>query len=192
MADFAVYKGVLIMITPKKRKFSKEYLIDLNATKAADRSGFSKKTAYSQGQRLLKDVEVQKLIQKEMEKRSKRTKINQDRVLKELAMIGFSDLRNYVDIEKETGVIRAKTFEEMPEGESRVIQSIEENRAIKEDAKGEQVTVYDKIKFKLHDKLKALELIGKHLGMFVDKFDVGDELKKILVERIITVKRPPE
>ena len=57
-------------LTERKRRFVKEYLIDLNATQAAIRAGYSEKTAYSQGQRLLKDVEINGLIQKEQQKRA--------------------------------------------------------------------------------------------------------------------------
>ena len=105
-------------------------------------------------------------------------------------MIAFSDLKNYIDINKDTGAITAKGFDEMPGDESRVIKAIKENRAIKENADGSQVTVYDKFEFILHDKLKALDMIGRHLGMFIDKVDVGDNLKDILIKRIISDKRP--
>ena len=67
---------------PKKERFPEEYIIDLNATKAAERCGYSKKTAYSQGQRLLKDVEIQRNVQLLMDKRAERTEISADYVLK--------------------------------------------------------------------------------------------------------------
>lgn len=69
------------MMTPKKSIFVKEYLIDLNATQAAIRCGYSEKTAYSQGQRLLKDVEIQKAIQAAMDKRSEKTEITAEYIL---------------------------------------------------------------------------------------------------------------
>ena len=68
-------------LTPKQERFVAEYLIDLNATQAAIRAGYSEKTAYSQGQRLLKNVEVAAAIQKALAERSERTKITQDYVL---------------------------------------------------------------------------------------------------------------
>ena len=179
--------------TAKQDRFVEEYLVDLNATQAAIRAGYSKKTARSIANELLTKPDIQEAIQKAMQERSERTEVTQDRVLKELAMIAYSDIRNYIEIEKLTGAMRAKAFEEMPEGESRVLKSIKEDRVIKEDADGKKVTVYDKVKFALWDKTKALELIGRHLGMFTDvKVDVGEELKKLIVERIFTDKRPPE
>ena len=80
-------------LNAKKNRFVEEYPVDLNATQAAIRAGYSKKTAYSIGQRLLKDVEVQAAIQEAMQKRSKRVEITQDRVLQEYARIAFFDPR---------------------------------------------------------------------------------------------------
>ncbi len=71
-------------LTPRQARFVEEYLLDLNATQAAIRAGYSKKTAYSQGQRLLKHVEVAAAIQKAQEARSERTKIDQDWVIERL------------------------------------------------------------------------------------------------------------
>ena len=68
-------------LTPRQHRFVLEYLVDLNATQAAIRAGYSAKTAYSQGQRLLKNVEVAAAIQAGMDKRAKRTEITQDYVL---------------------------------------------------------------------------------------------------------------
>jgi phage terminase small subunit len=156
---------------PRQRLFVHEYLVDLNATKAAERSGFSKKTARQQGARLLSKVNIQKAIQAALKKREKRTEITQDRVLKELAICGFSDLKNYIDIDPDTGAIRAKGFGEMPQYASRALESIREDRMIREDAKGKDSIINEKVTFKMHSKLTALELIGKHLGMFPTKIE---------------------
>jgi phage terminase small subunit len=69
-------------LTAKQETFVREYLIDLNATAAAERAGYSAKTAYSIGQRLLKDVEVAQRVQFAMDERAKRTDITADYVLK--------------------------------------------------------------------------------------------------------------
>jgi phage terminase small subunit len=71
-------------LTPKQVRFVEEYLIDLNATAAAKRAGYSKRTAYAQGQRLLKNVEIAAAIQKAQKARSERTKIDQDWVIERL------------------------------------------------------------------------------------------------------------
>jgi phage terminase small subunit len=71
-------------LTEKQQRFVEEYLIDLNATQAAIRAGYSAKTAYSSGQRMLKNVEVARLIEDGMKARSIRTELTQDWVLERL------------------------------------------------------------------------------------------------------------
>jgi len=90
-------------LTPKQEMFCKEYLVDLNATQAATRAGYSEKTAQEQAARLLSNVIIQAEIQARMEKRVDRTEITQDKVLMELAILAFSDLADYLDIIEDTG-----------------------------------------------------------------------------------------
>ncbi|MFY0682604.1 MAG: terminase small subunit [Thalassovita sp.] len=147
-------------LNEKQKRFAQEYITDLNATQAAIRAGYSEKTAYSAGQRLLKKVEVQSSIQKAQAKRSKRTEITQDRVLQELARIGFSDIRNAVawggkaleDKEEERGF----PVELRPSGE------IDEDTAA---AISEVSLTGQGVKIKMHDKLNALDKLARHLGM---------------------------
>jgi len=101
-----------------------------------------------------------------MSERAKATGITQERVVLELAIVAFSDLQDFIVIDKDTGAIRAKGFEEMPPTASRALSAINEDRAIKESSDGKEVVIFDKVNFKMHDKLRALELLGKHLGMF--------------------------
>lgn len=72
------------MKNEKRRRFCAEYLVDLNATQAAIRAGYSEKTAYSQGQRLLKNAEIKQYLSKAMAKRAEEAKIDADWVLAEL------------------------------------------------------------------------------------------------------------
>ncbi len=166
-------------LNPKQKRFCEEYIIDLNGTQAAIRAKYSEKTANEQAAQLLAKLSIQEYIQKLMKAREKRTEITQDRVLKELALLGFSNIKDYVVPEVGTkGFVIFKDIDKISEEQARAIESIKAN--YKEG----------KIEFKLHSKTKTLEMIGRHLGMFIDKFDVGDELKKILIERIITDTRP--
>ena len=146
--------------------FPQEFLVDLNGTKAAGRCGYSKKTARQAGARLLSNVNIQKAIRELMEKRQERLEITADKWLRELAICGFSDMQNYLTIDADSGSIRAKGFEEMPPNASRAIEVVEEDRVISELAKDgkDRVILHDKFKFKLHSKLRALEIIGEHLG----------------------------
>lgn len=74
-------------LNDKQKQFYKEYMIDTNATQAAIRAGYSKKTAYSQGQRLLKHVEGQRFLQELMAERESKLIAEQDEVLKYLTSV---------------------------------------------------------------------------------------------------------
>ena len=74
-------------MTPKQKKFADEYLVDTNATQAAIRAGYSKNTAYSQGQRLLKDVEVQQYIKTKAEELHNDKIANAEEVMKYLTSV---------------------------------------------------------------------------------------------------------
>ena len=158
-------------LTPKQRRFCEEYLIDLNATQAAIRAGYSEKTAEVIGFENLRKPNIAEYIKKHMDKRQERTEITADRILKELALIAFSDQQDIVEVE-EGGTILMKRFEDMPEGVSRTISDICEDRIIRESADGSQAVVHDKVKYKRYDKVKALELLMKHLGMLSEKLNL--------------------
>jgi len=150
-------------------RFCQEYIIDLNGTKAAIRAKFSEKTARSKASQLLTKVNIQDRIAELKAQRAKRMEIIQDRVLEELAILGYSNIKDYIKASTD-GLIVFKDMDTITEEQARAIEAIKVN--VKEG----------KIEFKLHSKTKTLEMICRHLGMFVDKFDVGDNLKKILYE----------
>jgi phage terminase small subunit len=139
-------------MTPKQEKFVKEYLIDLNGTQAAIRAGYSKNNADKIASQLLDKTRVKEAIQKAMDKRSERTEITADKVLMELAKIGFSEMPKVKIGPDGQKVIETKEIE------GALISEISEQPGRK--------------KVKLYDKTKALELIGRHLGMFNDKLDI--------------------
>jgi len=175
---------------PKHERLCQEYLIDLNQTEAAKRAKYSAHTAAQQASRLFSNVKIQARIAELKAERNERTRVTQDRVVKELAMLGFSDLQNYISIDPLTGVIKAKGFEDMPAGESRALKSIKEDRAIKEDADGKGVTVYDKVSFTMHDKIRALEILARHLGMLVERHEMmGDGGGPIKIEYVLVKQK---
>ena len=154
-------------MTPKQKLFAEEYLKDLNATQSAIRAGYSKKTAYAIGQENLKKPEIQKEIQKLMNKRSKINEITADNVLKELAYIAFADSTDYAKIKHKT-VVNDVT------GEKEEVTYVEFTDT--DDLSEEQKKAISTIKYtrngiavETHNKLKALELLGKHLGMFEEQ-----------------------
>lgn len=150
----------------KHELFCQEYLIDLNATKAAERAGYSAKTANEQGARLLANVSVQSRISELMTKREKRTEITQDRVLQEYAKIGFSDIKNFVEFKTAKSVVGQDN-----DGEDiidwRIVLAVKDSKEVDGILISEVSIAKDgTFKFKLHDKMNALEKMGKHLNMW--------------------------
>lgn len=147
-------------MTKKQKRFVEEYLIDLNATQAAIRAGYSPDTAGSIGAENLKKPEIKSRIDKEMAERSRRTGINQDRVLQELARIGFAKITDVVDPDT------AKIKPDASDDDLACIQSIK----IKPNEFGTEREV------KLYDKKSALVDLGKHLGLFKDKLELNGDM----------------
>ncbi|SFM41208.1 terminase small subunit [Pelosinus propionicus] len=148
-------------LTPKQERFVEEYLIDLNATQAAIRAGYSSHTANEQGARLLTNVSIRACVDKAKAERSKRTGINQDLILQEIARIARVNIMDIVN--PETAEIKS-------------CASVDDTAAIASIKVKKVPTEYgDSIEreVKVVDKIKALELAGKHLGMFTDKLDVN-------------------
>lgn len=173
-------------LNPRQRRFAAEYLIDLNATQAAIRAGYSKKTAGQIGDENLKKPEIQAEIQRRMKARENRTEITQDRVLKELARIGFSDIRKAVKWgETMLRSADSEDGEKEPYHGLALIDSAE----IDDDtaaAIAEVSQSRDGLKVKFHDKKGALVEIARHLGMFTPKghADLDGEGKRLANEKM--------
>jgi phage terminase small subunit len=155
-------------LTDKQRRFCEEYMIDLNATQAAIRAGYSEKTAAVIGAENLVKPNIQEFIQKCQKDRSERTEITADMVIKELAKVGFSNISDYLKVldksieigeDKEGNPITANVrdveiflTEEVGRDKMAVVSEIKRTK--------------DGVSLRLHDKVKALEDLGKHLGVF--------------------------
>ena len=135
---------------PSRDRFVEEYLVDLNATQAAIRAGYSKKSAHSQGARLLKDVEIADRIATAQAERSERVKVDQDYVVALLQEVAEKCAgRQQVTMTVRGAEVTAKVFD--PAGAA-----------------------------------KAAELLGKHLGMYVER--IGDPDGKPLAPATVTVR----
>jgi len=151
-------------LTEKQALFVQEYLIDLNATRAAKSAGYSENTAYSIGSENLSKPEIQEAIQEAQLDRQKRTEITQDMVVKELARIAFLDIRKAFD---ESGNLLE--IPDMPEDIARAVGGMD---ITKWTGRGEDNGTETTKKVKLIDKKGALELLGKHMKMFTDKTEL--------------------
>lgn len=223
-------------LSPKQQRFVEEYMVDLNATQAAIRAGYSPKTAAEQGARLLKNVKTQAAIHKAAEKREKRTEITADRVVQELWNIITADpneitelrrtccrycwgkdhqyQRTANELEKARGdyALAVKEAEKagntLPQFDERGGEGYDSTRSPSQDCPecfGEGVvspffkdtrnlspgakSLYAGVKVgqggievKMHSKDKAIELLGRHLGMFKDKLEV--EVKGGIAEQL--------
>jgi phage terminase small subunit len=149
-------------LTAKQRAFCETYLIDLNATQAAVRAGYSKRTAQQMGSENLSKPVIQAAIKKAMDERSKRTDITLDRVLQEIATMSFIDIRQ---IFTEGGQLKA--IETLGDDIALGIQSIEVVVRPTGDYDDEGNAEVEHVhKIRLADKYKGLELLMRHLGGF--------------------------
>lgn len=159
-------------LTPKQKMFVEEYLIDLNATQAAIRAGYSPKTARDIGCENLTKPNISEEISKKMAERSRRLGVSADRVVAELAKIAFVNVSHCIDVH--TGKVR----DDATEDDLAAIQGIRIKRMDNEFGSSEEVEV------KFCDKKGSLELLGKHLGIFKDKLSVEGELPVVIMDDI--------
>ena len=154
-------------LTAKQTVFVQEYLVDLNATQAAIRAGYSQRTAGWIGPQLLGKTHVAEAVQSAMAKREERTEITQDMVLREYAKLAFLDPRRFYD--DQGNLI---SVHDLPEDVAAALASMEV--VFERDGEGEngrpQFAAVRKIKFS--DKKAALDSIARHLGMFKDKTEL--------------------
>ena len=154
------------ILTSKQEAFVQQYMIDRNATQAAIRAGYSPKTARSQGQRLLTKVDIQSRLGELERKAESFAEKKADDVRERLAAIAWTDLTEIVDFDGQHMTMRA--FESLTPAQRACIKDWKirtvTRMEVGEDGKPVPVEV-DMVEIKLHDKLKALELYAKHIGM---------------------------
>lgn len=142
-------------LTAKQQVFVEEYLIDLNATQAAIRAGYSKKTARFIGCENMTKPNIAAAIANKKAERSARVQLEADRVLYQLKAIALSDIRDYLSYGP-NGVV-LKDSRQLTSGQSAAIEEVTETVS----SKGRSA-----VRFKLHDKVKALDMAMKHLGNY--------------------------
>nr|DAV46039.1 MAG TPA: Terminase small subunit [Caudoviricetes sp.] len=184
-------------LTDKQKRFCEEYLIDLNATQAAIRAGYSPKTAEQTASRLLRNVKVQEYIAKRQKELSMSTEITQERVIKELALIAFSNNADYAHVvEKKMQVEAGGALVDLLDKDGKPVMYRTVEPVLTEELTEEQKRALavikkgrDGLEVKSCDKVKALELLGKHLGIFTDKIEANvndttrSELQELLAQR---------
>lgn len=169
--------SVTVALKGKQQRFVAEYLVDLNATQAAVRAGYSPRTAHAIGHELLTKPEIRKAVGAAEKKHLERLDAKGQKVLDELAHFAHSDVGEAFD---ENGALLP--LKQMPERVRRAIASIE----VLEETDSEGVVIGHLKKVKFWPKDKGLELLGKHQRLFVDKVehDVGPSLEELLRESL--------
>ena len=159
---------IIEKLNDKEKLFVMEYLVDLNKTQAVIRAGYSPRSAESQACRLMKKPAVKDAIDIAMAERSKRTGITADRVLMELAKIGFVNPGDFMNLD--TGAVK----KDASPYDTAAISSIKIKKSESFGETGSSTSEERSIGF--HNKTKALELMGKHVGLFDDsvKIDIKD------------------
>lgn len=147
-------------LTPKQARFVSEYLIDLNATQAAIRAGYSARTARQMGEENLTKPDIALAVREGMEAREQRTEITQDTAIKEVARIAFFDPRRLFNPDGSP-----KPLHELDDDTAAAIAGLDVQEQYEGSGSDRRFVGYLK-KYRIADKNSALEKLMKHLGMF--------------------------
>jgi len=158
--------------TARQRRFADEYLVDLNATKAAERAGYSARTARAQGARLLTNVDIAAAILSAMQARTERTQVTADRVIEELAVVAFSDLRNYRMGSDDPLSLTLGSRSDAARAVSRIKRTRVTTRYEKNGQWVHETT--DTVELRLWDKVSALRALMPHLGLTTERTESLD------------------
>lgn len=156
----------------KQQRFVAEYLIDKNATQAAIRAGYSKRTAHVQGCRLLSDAKVSALVAEKAEKQVEKLEITAERILRELALLGFANMEDYMRVGDDGDPYLDFSALTRDQAAALTEVTVEDFK----DGRGDDARDVRRVKFKLADKRAALVDLGRHLALFTDKVQHSGEL----------------
>nr|WP_308808991.1 terminase small subunit [Providencia sp. PROV024] len=157
-------------LNDKQEMFCREYLIDLNATQAAIRAGYSEKTANAQSSRLLVNVNIQNRIKELKSNRNERIEVDADYVLKRLVEIDQMDV---LDILRDDG--KLKPVSEWPKTWRTTLSGFDISTTIRDYDESTEETILKKIKWP--DKVKSLELLGKHIKVQAFKEQIEQKVE---------------
>ena len=158
---------IMTKLTPKQQRFIEEYLIDLNATQAAIRAGYSEKTAGSIGHENLTKPEIQEALTLRRQVIAVATDITPEKVISELAKLGFSNMQDFIRITSSGDPMADLSNLTRDQAAALAEFTVEDFT----DGRGEDARDVRRVKFKLADKRAALVDIGKHLGIFKERVE---------------------
>lgn len=148
---------------PSQNKFVQEYLVDFNATQAAIRAGYKKNNANVTGSSLLSNPNIMRMIQERAKLQMEKVEITKEQVLRELGRIAFSDVTQFYNEEGQF-----KDFSELTDDQKSLLASVETFEEFESVGKGIKIKIGETKKIKVWDKMKALEILAKHFGLYSD------------------------
>ena len=152
-------------LNPKQARFVEEYLVDLNGTQAAIRAGYSVKTASEIAYQHLRKAKIAEAIDKAL---AERPGITRTRIVDELAMIGFANMRDYIEIQSDgTAYV---DLSGLTRDQAAAINELTVDQYV--EGSGDEARAVKRVRFKLSDKQAALEKLGRTLRMFTDKHEL--------------------
>ena len=184
----------VLTLTPRQQRFLQEFLVDLNATQAAIRAGYSPRTAKQQGSRLLTRPHIAEAVARAQATVAVELEITAEGVIAELAKIAFGNIGDYLKVDANSRLYIDLSNLSRDQAAALAEVTVEEFTGGHGNARRVRRT-----KFKLHDKPRALEQIGRHLGLFTGKKTTGTantavvspsrtipELDKLIAEAEVT------
>lgn len=171
-------------LSKQQKKFCQEYVKDFSGQRSAIAAGYSAKCARSMASQLLTRINIQAHLATLQKKIMDRDEVEASEILKELLLVARADMANYLTVDKD-GAVQGVSFDELRSGATRLIKKIKQKKTIRKVPNSIlDETVEDNVfEFELHDKMKALELLGRHKALFTDnhKFTGFEDIDKINV-----------
>jgi phage terminase small subunit len=176
----------------KQQIFVAEYLIDLNATQAAIRAGYSERSARQVSARLMTNAVIKAEMDAEIERRKLNCVISSEEIINELALLGRGDINDYLRI-TEDGTVQMIPLDQLSKDKSRCVKKVKERRVIKtlkgtKDQPDGDLLMEATVEYELWDKVKSLELLARHKGLLHDKLELDSEKPIILVKSAAAAK----
>ena len=159
-------------LSEKQKRFCEEYVIDLNATQAAIRAGYSQTSARRVASQNMTKHDIQSYIQELRQKQQERTDITADMVIKELAAIGFANLEDVVEVNNHYSAIRSE--DKRPERSKKALKKVKFRRYV--EGRGEDSQEVEVVEVEMHSKLDALDKLGRHFGIY---FADNEQISKV-------------
>lgn len=163
-------------LTDKQKTFCREYIVDLNATQAAIRAGYSKKGAAVSASKMLMKTNIQLEIKRLMDERNERTNITADDVIRQLARIAFMDIKDFI----EWGVEERNEIIDRDEDDNPIIEKVQSEYVRMKAAQHIDGSLVQSIKMTKYgmavefpDRMRAMEMLAKHTGVFDDRPNVS-------------------